>query len=106
MVGSEGACSFLNCLLSCLQAEKEAVQREAMDLVVPLEQHFPNWENKRTVQEANVERYGESKNSHRSLGREGCRNVTVGQDGAGMVEPLGREAQSKTVWKTLPQGGQ
>lgn len=30
----------------------------------------------------------------------------MGQDGAGMVEPLGREAQSKTTQQTLPQGGQ
>lgn len=60
-MGSEGACSFLNCLLSCLQAEKEAVQREAMDLVVPSEQHFPNRENKRTVQEANVESMARAK---------------------------------------------
>lgn len=31
-------------------------------------------------------------------------NATVGEDVARVVESLGREAQSKMVWKTLPQG--
>lgn len=38
------------------------------------------------------------------LDSEGWTNATVGQDGAGMVESLCREAQGKTGWKLLPQG--
>lgn len=62
--------------------------------------HFPNCENKRGVQEANVKRFSNSKTPS-SLDSESWRNVIVEGDGAGVVKSLGREAQSKTVWKTL-----
>ena len=46
------------------------VQTEARDLVFPLGQHFPNWENKRGVQEVNVKRHSNSKKTQKSGQRE------------------------------------
>lgn len=51
--------------------------REVRDLVFPLGQHFPNWENKKGVQEANVKRHSNSKKPG-SLDSEGRRNETMG----------------------------
>lgn len=53
-----------------------------------------------------MKRYSNSKKP-RSLDREGCRTVTVGEDEVGVVEsPVVRQRQNKTVWKTLPKSGQ